>query len=346
MRFKSLVFVPLVVAGLLALAVVGEQKETVGLQMTGAAEKFLSMLNDTQKGQAQFAFDDKERTNFNFVPLQDKEMKPTRKGLRLQEMTAEQKEAAKTLVKAGTSTSGYTKAITIMSLESILNELEKPKGVNIRNPEWYFFTVFGTPSKTGKWGWRVEGHHLSLNFTIDRGKVLAATPAFFGANPAEVKAGDRKGLRALPEAEDFARDLFDSLDAEQKKVASQAKQFPEIEQHVAKPGVGEAVGLPAAKMTEKQRATLEKLLTGYANRMPPEVAAAQMADVKAAGLDKVRFAFAREVDKPGKPYSYRVQGPTFVVEFLNIQADSAGNPANHIHSAWRNLGGDFGLVEK
>ncbi len=346
MRMKTLVIVPLVVAGLVGMAVVGEQKEPAGIQMSGAAERFLGTLNDEQKAKALFAFDDKERTNWNFVPLQTKDKKPTRKGLRLEEMTAEQRTAAKDLVRAGTSSTGYTKATTIMSLESILADLEGAKGVNVRSPGWYFFSVFGTPSKTGKWGWRVEGHHLSLNFTLDRGKVVAATPAFFGANPAEVRAGDQKGLRTLAEAEDFARELFDSLDADQRTVAFQAKQFPEIEQHVEKPGVGAAVGLPAAKMSDKQRATLEKLVASYAERMPAEVAKAQMADVKAAGMDKVHFAFAREDDKPGKPYTYRVQGPTFVIEFLNIQADSAGNPANHIHSAWRNLGGDFGLGEK
>ena len=106
------------------------------------------------------------------------------------------------------------------------------------------------------------------------------------------------------------------------------------------------VGLPAGKMSEKQKTILLRLLQGYAERMPPEVGASEMARVKAAGLDTVHFAIAREEDKPGRPYTYRVQGPTFVIEFLNIQPDSAGNPANHIHSAWRDLPGDFGLAQR
>src|SRR5262249_55342545 len=158
-------------------------------------------------------------------------------------------------------------------------------GAMVRKPDWYFFTIFGTPSKTGKWGWRVEGHHLSLNFTLDQGKLISATPAFFGANPATVKGGSRKGLRTLPEAEDLARELFNSLDAEQKKVALQDKQFPEIEQGKAKPNVGEPKGLISAKMNEKQRSILVKLLESYANRMPPDVAEVEMKQVKEAGLD-------------------------------------------------------------
>ena len=209
-----------------------------------------------------------------------------------------------------------------MSLESILNDLEKVKA-NVRNPEWYFFTVFGKPANTGKWGWRVEGHHLCLNFTFEDGKIVSATPAFFGANPAVVTRGDHKGLKAIPESEESAIQLFSLLDAEQVKVALQKEQFKEIPQAVTKPEASAPVGLPAAKMTEKQQAVLVNLVRAFANRLAPDIAAGELAAVQAAGFDKVHFAFARDENKPGKPYTYRVQGPTFVIEFLNQQADGA-----------------------
>jgi hypothetical protein len=316
-------------------------KQPAGVQMISSAEKLVESLSKDQKTKAALDFDDKERTNWHFVPYQENK-KPLRKGLPLQDMTAEQKETAMALLRAGTSADGYTKATTIMSLEAILRELEK-NGANVRDPEWYFFTVFGKPAKTGKWGWRVEGHHLSLNFVIDDGKVVASTPAFFGANPALLKQGAKKGQRTLPEAEDFARDLFKSLDEVQKKVAYQEKQFGEIEEGKAKPNVGEAKGLPAEKMTETQRKTLQRLLQSYAERMPPEVAVVELKQVEDAGLEKVHFAYAGGVEE-GEKHTYRIQGPTFVVEFLNVQEDSAKNPANHIHSSWRNIKGDFGLA--
>jgi hypothetical protein len=343
--FRRWMLLPVAVAGFVAAAFVSREADaTAGSRMTDAAERFLASLSPEQKARAVFAFDDKERTNWNFVPLQDAKKRPTRKGLPLEAMSAEQKKLAIELVRAGTSEAGFTKATTIMSLEAILADLEK-RGTMVRNPEWYFFSLFGTPGKTGKWGWRVEGHHLSLNLTLDGPKVIGATPYFFGANPAEVKAGDRKGLRTLPEAEDSARELFEALDADQKKVAFQAKQFPEIEQGKAAPNVGPPVGLPAAKMNDKQKAILDRLIKGYLGRMPPDVAEAEKAALVAAGVDKIHFAFAREDDKPGKPYTYRVQGPTFVIEFLNVQSDSANNPANHIHSVWRNVKGDFGTAQ-
>lgn len=328
---------------LCGVAYVAQVAEPAGAKMAVAAQAFLAGLDTEQKAKATFAFDDKERLNWHFVPLQDnKTRKATRKGLPLEAMNKEQQAAALALVRAGTSTAGYEKATTIMSLEAILRELEKGKGP-VRDPQWYFFTVFGTPSKTGKWGWRVEGHHLSLNFTLDGGKLVSATPAFFGANPATVKDGERKGLRTLPEAEDLARDLFRSLDNEQKKAAHQPKQFAEVAGQTPAPKVGPPVGLAAAKMTDSQRGTLMKLLRSYAERMPPDVADAELSQVKQAGTDNIHFAYAGDPE-PGKPHTYRVQGPTFVVEFLNMQQDSAGNPANHIHSAWRNLRGDFGLT--
>jgi hypothetical protein len=344
MTRKRLLLALPVIAVVAGVAYVSRAEETAGTRMTAAADKFLGTLTDEQRKKATFAFDDKERTNWHFVPLQDKDKKPTRKGLRLEEMTAEQKEAAKALIKTGTSETGYKSALTIMSLESILHDLEK-SGTNVRNPEWYFFCVFGKPVRTGKWGWRVEGHHLCLNFTVENGKIVSATPAFFGANPAIVTAGERQGLRAIPESEESALQLFESLDAEQQKVALQKEQFKEIPQAVTKPDVGEPVGLPASKMTPKQRAVLMNLLQGYANRMPPDIAAAEMAAIKEAGIDKVHFAFANDDKKPGNPFTYRVHGPTFLIEFLNVQDDSAKNPANHIHSVWRNTKGDFGLTQ-
>ena len=341
MKLARLVLALFALATLSGLAYVAQQAEPSGTAMARAAQRFLETLKPEQQKQATFPFDSKERTNWNFVPLQDANKKPTRKGIPLQDMTPEQKTAALALVRAGTSEKGNVQAVTIMSLEAILREQEK-KGTNVRDPEWYFFTIFGTPGRAGQWGWRVEGHHLSLNFTMDGTQVVAATPFFFGANPAEVKGGDKKGLRILAAAEDLAKELVGSLSDEQKQAALQKKELPEPGQKEPAPTVGEPIGLVAAKMTEKQKDTLLSLMKSYADRMPPDIGARELKQAKDAGLDKVHFAYAPN-SKTGKGLTYRVHGPTFIIEFLNIQADAAGNQANHIHSAWRRIKGDFGL---
>jgi hypothetical protein len=329
---------------LVGVAYVGQDKESAGTKMVAAAKKLQASLTPEQREKAVFAYDNKERTNWYFTPRQDAKKRTTRKGLPLEEMTEEQKQAALALLKAGTSEGGYTQATTIMSLESILNELEKG-GSMVRRPGWYFLTIFGDPAKKGSWGWRVEGHHLSLNFTLDGAKVVASTPAFFGANPATVKQGERKGLRTLAEAEDLAKELYRSLDEDQRKIAFLEKPFTDSEIGEAKASVntGDPKGLPASKMNEPQKAKLDALLKSYANRMPAEVAQTELAQIKEAGLDKVHFAYTGGLEA-GQAHTYRIQGPTFVVMFLNEQADSAKNPANHIHSAWRSIKCDFGLT--
>jgi Protein of unknown function (DUF3500) len=336
----------LALVGMLAsVAYVSQRTDAPATRLAVAAQKFIDALTPEQKKQALFPFDNPERFNWDFVPLQDKDKRPTRKGLPLQDMNPEQKKLALALVEAGTSISGNKQATTIMSLEGILKVQEAKTGKIVRDPEWYFFTVFGTPGKSGQWGWRVEGHHLSINYTLDNNEVVSATPTFFGANPSTVKDGPKKGERILPEVEDYARELFKSLDDKQLADAFQKKNFGEPKSHTTSPGVGAAVGVPATKMTDKQREMLMKLVRAYADRLPPDVAGAELKRVQEAGTDKIHFAYSGATE-PGKQYSYRIQGPSFVIEFLNVQADSANNPANHIHSCWRRIEGDFGIQAK
>jgi hypothetical protein len=330
-----------VTASMAGVAFVSQQPEAPSTRMATAAQRFIGSLTAEQKKVALYDFDNPERTNWHFIPLQDKDKKPSRKGLPLQDMNAEQKKLALAMVEAGTSADGHAKATTIMSLESILRDQEK-NGSMVRNPEWYFFTVFGTPGKSGKWGWRVEGHHLSINYTLDNNEVASATPTFFGANPAVYKSGPKKGEAVLPEAEDYAIALFKSLDKDQAATALQKKPHGEPKAQAVNSGVGAPVGLPAAKMNDKQKELLGKLVRSYANRLPVEVAAMEMKLVQDAGMDKVHFAYHGSTE-PGQGHTYRVQGPTFVIEFLNVQADSAGNAANHIHSCWRRPEGDFAI---
>ena len=342
MKPSRLLLAVAVAASLLGVVYVSHANESAGLKMTRAAERFIASLTAEERARATFAFDDDERLNWHFVPLQTDNKTPKRKGVRLEELSQAQRDAAMDLLRAGTSTDGFIKATTIMSLESILHDLEKDRGA-VRSPGWYFYSIFGTPSRTGRWGWRVEGHHLSLNFVVDGGKVLSATPAFFGANPALVKDGRLKGTRILAEAENLARNLSESLSPDQQKMARQENQFPEVQGGRRDPSVGAPKGVPGSRMTERQRDLLFKLLESYTSRMSAEIAQAQMSDIRRTGLDEIYFAHAGEL-KDGSPHTYRVHGPTFVVEFLNVQSDSAGNPANHIHSALRNIKGDFGLT--
>jgi hypothetical protein len=310
--------------------------------MATVANDFLDGLSDDQRSQATMPFDDPGRLDWHFIP------KEKRKGLQVKHMDDQQRQAAHRLLESAVSQLGYKKARTIMTLESLLRELEKGRqGTPLRDPERYYFTVFGKPADEGRWGWSVEGHHLSLNFVVADGKLVSVTPAFYGANPAEVRSdldvGPKRGTRVLAAEEDRAFELLRSLSAETRKKAVIAEKAPPEIRAAGEPRPPQAApeGLPAAEMTEKQVQLLESLIAAYTDNMAPEEAERRLAEVQEAGIKKIHFAWAG-AQKPGIGHYYRVQGPTFVIEFINNQPDGSGNPANHIHSVWRQLAGDFG----
>jgi len=298
--------------------------------MADTAKAFLASLDPEQRARATFQFQDEERFDWHFIPKE-------RKGLPLKEMTPPQKHLAHALLSAGLSQRGYIKAVSIMSLDDVLRILEHGTGP-VRDPERYFFSVFGEPSETGTWGFRVEGHHLSQNFTIVNGRVLDA-PSFFGANPAEVREGPRKGLRVLGREEDLGRAVVQSLNPEQRKIAIVNKDAPgEILTGADRKAAlkGQASGIPAAKLTAQQRQLLQNLLDEYCNNVPEELALAREEQIKKAG-GNLYFAWAGGIET-GEPHYYRIQAPAFLIEY-----DDTQNGANHIHTVWRDYEGDFGL---
>jgi hypothetical protein len=208
----------------------------------------------------------------------------------------------------------------------------------VRDPERYFFSIFGTPSPTGTWGWRVEGHHVSLHFLVVNGTMVASSPTFFGSNPAEVREGPKKGLRILAAEEDSARALFVALAPAQQKQALINVEAPGDIVTTNKVQIDplSPTGIAASALDGKQRDLLMKVVDSYVSLMASDIAEDRMAKLRKAGLEKITFAWAGDVER-GKKHYYRLQGPTFLIEYDNTQDD-----ANHIHSIWRDFEGDFG----
>ncbi len=330
----------LVAAGLLAAGLAGAlvASQRSAATMADAATRFLALLSPEQRQQASFPYESEERARWNFIPTN---MFP-RKGVPIKDMNEAQRKLALDLLKAGLSERGYMTAAAIMAHESVLKALEESAGTlrNLRDPELYFFSIFGTPSAKGAWGWRVEGHHVSLHFDVGDGVRVESTPSFFGANPADVPSGPKQGLRILGAEEDAARALLNALDDAQRTAAIITSVAPNeivTGNKVAIDPLSPA-GLPASQMTPKQRELLMQLVDVYASKMAPDIASERLSRLRSAGLEKIAFAWAGATDPgPGKKHYYRIQGPTFLVEFDNTQ-----NDANHIHTVWREFNGDFG----
>ena len=298
--------------------------------MARAATAFLATLDDTRRGRAAFAFDAAERLNWHYVPRR-------REGLPFKDMPAPSRAAAHELLKASLSAAGYAKALNVIRLEEVLRQVES-FGFLSRDPENYAVSVFGTPGPDAPWGWRLEGHHLSLNFALAPGRPAAVTPAFMGANPAAVGAGPHKGLRTLKDEQDLGLALARSVDAALRPRMVIAASAPgDI---VSGPGRTESLrtpqGVPLGDLSADQRAQALRLVETYARNLRAEHAEAELARLRDAGVERVHFAWAGPLD-PARPHYYRMHGPTVLIEYDNTQ-----NGANHIHSVWRDPRGDFG----
>lgn len=301
----------------------------VAAQMALAADDLLKSLDAKQRKIAVFELKDDERLNWHFIPKD-------RKGLTLKQMQPQQQQLGYALLATAMSSKGFSKALRVMTLEHVLwmQSNQNP----IRDHEKYHFSIFGKPTPGGTWGWRVEGHHLSLNFTIVKGRVIAGTPSFFASNPAKVLSGPRKGLRVLAAEEDLARKLVKSLNEKQRKSAIITGKPPRdiLTRAERKVKPLENKGITFSDLSPAQQSNLMALIREYVDCHRPELATVDLAKIAEAGHKNIRFAWAGSLEA-GKGHYYRVQGTTFLLEYANTQAK-----ANHIHAVWRDFNGDFG----
>ena len=324
--------IPRTVLPILALAMTDfAHAHPAAHDMARAAATFLDALTPEQRTSAQRDFDDDAREDWHFVPRR-------RAGLTLGEMTPEQRSHAFAVVRSALSAEGFDKVSGIVALESVLARLEGGGAASFRDPDRYTLLIAGTPDPHGTWAWRFEGHHLSLNITIVRGEAFAVTPSFFGANPAEIPSGPERGRRVLRDEEDIARALMHSFSEEQRTRAWLSRTAPReiitgADRRVDPlhpPGIGHD------DMSVEQRAELLRLVETYVHRHRAELAERDLARIRAAGVARIHFAWAGGLER-GEGHYYRVQGPTFLLEYDNTQ-----NGANHIHTVWREFEGDFG----
>jgi Protein of unknown function (DUF3500) len=320
-------------AGAVAMPRRGRAEASDGARaaLAGAATAFLATLPAAGRRRAVFVFEDRERLDWHYVPRR-------REGLALKDMPVPARAAAHELIKASLSGAGYTKAVNVIRLEDVLRQLETLGGL-LRDPENYSVSVFGMPGTDAPWGWRFEGHHMSLNFTLVPGKPVAVTPTFLGANPAEVPRGPLKGLRTLAREQELGRALARSMDQPQRARMLIADQS--LGDIVSGPGradrLGAPVGVPFGEMTGDQRGLGMSLLEEYTRNVRVDVAEDHLRRMRETGLDRIHFAWAGSLE-PGRAHYYRLHGPAVLIEYDNTQ-----NDANHIHSVWHDPVNDFGL---
>lgn len=304
-------------------------------ELVSAARNFINTLDSSQKSVALYPFDSDERYSFHFFPIEN------RKGISFNELNSEQKLAARNLIKTCLSDNALKKVQEIMQLENVLKEIENRKPEDhYRDSGKYNLVIFGVPGDNTIWGWRFEGHHICFNFSSKDKKLVSGTPGFFGANPAIVRNGPRKGLQVLKEETEGGFALLHSLNKEQsKKVLIDTTAPGDIITFVnRKAMIDHPAGILYSEMTSKQQEQLLQLVNVYVHRYTRLFADNMLKEIQQAGLNNLRFAWAGFTQpEAGKPYYYRIQGPTIIIEYDNSQ-----NNANHVHSVLRDLKNDFG----
>lgn len=302
--------------------------------MAAAADAFLKSLSSGQLAKAQFTFDGEERYNWHFIPR-------SRKGIPLEELSATQRNAALALLRLGMSDTGYQKATSIIAHENILRDVEgRPAGDTYRNPENYYFSLFGNPGSDSIWGWRIEGHHISLNFSSNNNRIVSGTPGFFGANPAVVLSGPEKGKQILKDETELGFALLHSLTDQQKQKAVIDARAPSdiLTSASRKALIEDPRGILYGELSASQQQIFLQLLSIYIHRYTRLFAGAMLKEIETAGLNNLRFAWAgAQQNGIGNPHYYRLQGPTIIIEYDNTQ-----NNANHVHTVVRDLKNDFG----
>lgn len=296
-----------------------------------AAQRLLDATSPAQRTLLLHPFTDAARSDWHYTPR-------SRDGLPWKAMSAAQRDATTALLRSALNEQGLEKVRALMALEITLRELES-FGLN-RDPENYAVAVYGTPGAPG-WGWRIEGHHLSLHFSLEGERYVATLPQFFGANPAVVPrdVGDgapRAGFRLLGSEEDLARQWLASLNAAQRsRAVFDARPYGDIvSRNASRARALDAVGLPFGDMDAAQQALALKLVAAFADHLQPELAQARLARLRAAPLESIRIGWAGST-QPREPHYFRIQGTSFLIEY-----DNSGG--NHVHSVWRDFDGDFG----
>lgn len=295
------------------------------------ASKFFNSMSQDQKQKVLYSFEDETKTQWHYIPSS---MFP-RAGISLAELDVTQKKLLHELLQSSLSETGYIKTKKIIDLENVLREMSGDSVM--RDPDKFFVAFYGNPVTDSLWSWSFEGHHISLNFTVLNDEQSIA-PRFFGANPAVIPSGPRKGERTLEKEEELGFQLVNSLDPEQKAIAifQEAPINDIVTRNSIEVNPMSPEGIKFERLNSSQKKVFLSLIDEYLSTMPEKLAMERMKNIQDEELGEIRFGWAGAT-KSGEGHYYRIQGKSFLIEFDNTQTN-----ANHIHTVWRDFNGDFG----
>ena len=329
---------------ILVLAFKAQSQPAYNEEIKQAAVSFVNTLNPLQKKTALLSFNDTARIKWNNLPVGLR----ARAGMSIGSMSDEQRKLLHRILSVSLSSQGYLKATGIFHLDNLLNmyydslflnnKIDSTRHRMMQNLKWshqnYYLAFFGLPSDT-MWGYKIEGHHLSVNFTFVKNK-LSVTPFFIGTDPAEYPNTEYAGWRVLGQEEDLGIKLIHLLSAEQQKKATMSKDVPRDIITAAESGIRlvDYWGIKGSEMTKEQQAILQYIIREFVFNLEYEKAIAEYDKILKAGINKIYFGWIGPYVE-NKPHYFILNGPAFIIEFAN-------NNGNHIHAIWREKGNEYG----
>ena len=288
----------------------GEPKAELISAMNKAAGESLDLLPASARREAHRENSDRERKSWDFWPSRYP-------GARMDQVDATTRAKVEELLRQALSEDGYRRLRDVQALEPY-NPWRSP---------YYSVMVFGEPEKS--WGWRYQGHHISLNFTVGPGDSFSATPLFLGTPPLS-KVGVAGGHRPLGEVEDRARELYQSFSGQQRAKADiQRPGHTYLPERIPRAKPYGASGIASGDLSPSQRDSLAALVAAYVDNVSLALRPGT------PDLSSARFSWAGS-DRAGQNHYYRVESDEWVVEYDSRDGGS------HIHSVWRTFNGDFG----
>ncbi|WP_309113670.1 DUF3500 domain-containing protein [Saccharothrix sp.] len=295
-------------------------------EIAEATRRFLDLLDERQRAAAvRDVADDDLRRTWAYTP-------GPRPGLVLGDLDRDQRKAVHGLLACVLSPHAYAQAAAVMALEDVLDDREG--GRRDRHQGDYWTVLLGEPGSDEPWGWRVEGHHLSVSVVVADGRV-SATPFFLGANPARVTYRGRTVSQPLRLEEELARELLDRMGRTARGLAVVSDRPPPdlYTGNASRVGDIEPQGVTPAQLDRASRGLLVGLVRYYLDRLHSDLADEEFDQLD---LDRLHFAWQGSASR-GAGHYYRIQGPELLIEY-----DNTANEANHVHSVWRRRSGDFG----